>query len=219
MNAQQFLDFGVMARVLPILLSGLQTTLLICCAVIPLGLAGGLVVAALKQSPIGVVRVLTTVCIDILRALPPLFLLILLYAGLPFLNVRLSPFVCVCLAFLLNTSAYYGEVFRAGFESVPTGQREAARSTGLTAFQSSVYVVLPQAVRNILPDLVSNTIEVVKLTALASVVALPELLYSADMARAATSNSSPIILAALIYLAILWPAVRIASRLEHRVGR
>lgn len=219
MSIQQFFDIEVMARVFPILLGGLKTTLLICCAVVPLGLAGGLVVAGLKQSSFVAVRALTTIFIDILRGLPPLFLLILLYAGLPFLNIRLSPFVCVCLAFLLNTSAYYGEVFRAGFESVPVGQREAARSTGLSALQSSVYVVLPQAVRNILPDLVSNTIEVVKLTSLASVVALPELLYSADMARAATSNSSPIVLAALLYLIILWPAVRVASRLEHQIGR
>jgi len=121
-------------------------------------------------------------------------------------------------AFLLNTSAYYGEVYRAGLESVGRGQREAARSTGLTYMQTMLFVVLPQAIRNVLPDLVSNTVEVVKLTSLASVVALPELLYSADMARAATLNSSPIVLAAAIYLAILWPIIRLASRLEHRLG-
>jgi polar amino acid transport system permease protein len=80
------------------------------------------------------------------------------------------------------------------------------------------YVVIPQAVRNVLPDLVSNTVEVVKLTSLASVVALPEMLYSADMARSLTYNSSPIVLAALVYLALLWPVVRLMSRLEHRLG-
>ena len=80
------------------------------------------------------------------------------------------------------------------------------------------YVVLPQAVRNVLPDLVSNTVEVVKLTSIASVVALPELLYSADMARSVTFNSSPIVLAAAIYLVMLWPVVRLVSRLEHRLG-
>src|SRR5262249_32638160 len=76
--------------------------------------------------------------------------------------------------------------------------------------------VLPQAVRNVLPDLVSNTVEAVKLTSIASVVALPELLYSADMARSVTFNSSPIVLAAAIYLAMLWPIVRLISRLERR---
>ena len=109
--------------------------------------------------------------------------------------------------------------YRAGIESVPAGQWEAARSTGLGPTQTFVWVVLPQAVRNVLPDLVSNTIEVVKLTSLASVVSMPEMLYSADMARSLTFNASPIVLAAAIYLLLLWPAVRLVSRLEHTVSR
>jgi polar amino acid transport system permease protein len=73
-------------------------------------------------------------------------------------------------------------------------------------------------VRNVLPDLVSNTIEVVKLTSIASVVSFPELLYSADMARSLTFNSSPVVLEAAIYIVILWPLVRLVSRLERRVA-
>jgi len=79
------------------------------------------------------------------------------------------------------------------------------------------YVLLPQAIRNVLPDLVSNTIEVVKLTSLASVVAFAELLYAAEMARSVTYNASPLVMAAGLYLLLLWPAVRLASRLEHRL--
>ncbi|MBR1231717.1 amino acid ABC transporter permease [Bradyrhizobium sp. AUGA SZCCT0182] len=216
--AHQYFDYQTMINSLPILWKGLKMTLLICAAVIPLGLLGGLVVALGRQTRLTAVRITVIAFIDLFRALPPLFLLILLYAGLPFMGVRLSPFSCVCVAFLLNTSAYYGEVYRAGLESVGRGQREAARSTGLSYMQTMLFVVLPQAIRNVLPDLVSNTVEVVKMTSLASVVALPELLYSADMARAATLNSSPIVLAAAIYLAILWPIIRLASRLEHRLG-
>src|SRR6202030_701296 len=145
-------------------------------------------------------------------------LLIFIHAGLPFAGIRPTAFVSVCLAFLLNNSAYYGEIYRAGIESVGAGQWDAARSTGLRASQALAYVVLPQAVRNVLPDLVSNTVEVVKLTSIASVVALPELLYSADMARSVTFNSSPIVLAAAIYLALLWPVVRLISRLERRIA-
>ena len=133
--------------------------------------------------------------------------------------MRLSPFTAVVTAFFLNNSAYYAEIYRSGIESVGFGQMEAARSTGLNSFQSMLYVILPQATRNVLPDLLSNTIEVVKLTSIASVVAFQELLYSADMARSITYNSSPIVLAAFIYLLILWPAVRLLSRLEHRVGQ
>jgi polar amino acid transport system permease protein len=73
-------------------------------------------------------------------------------------------------------------------------------------------------VRNVLPDLLSNTVELVKLTTLASVISAPELLHSADLARSLTYNTSPMVLAALIYLIFLWPAVRVISRLEHRLG-
>jgi polar amino acid transport system permease protein len=217
--AHQFFDLEVMLRVLPIVGRGVWMTLLICLAVVPLGLFGGLLMAAAMQLRWRVFRLFLISLTDFFRALPPLFLLILLYAGLPFAGVRLSPYACVCLAFFLNTSVYYGEVYRAGFESVGKGQWEAARSTGLSAAQMIVYIVLPQAVRNVLPDLISNTVEVVKLTSLASVVGLPELLYSADMARALTYNSSPMVLAAAIYLLLLWPAVRLISRLEHRMAQ
>jgi polar amino acid transport system permease protein len=156
--------------------------------------------------------------IDFFRAIPPLVLLIFIYAGLPFAGFRPSPMTAVAIAFFLNTSSYYGEIYRAGIESVGSGQWDAARSTGLKGHQTLAHVVLPQAVRNVLPDLVSNTVEVVKLTSIASVVALPELLYSAEMARSVTFNSSPIVLAAAIYLVMLWPIVRLISRLERRIA-
>ena len=108
------------------------------------------------------------------------------------------------------------EIFRAGVESIPRGQMEAARSTGLSATQAMTWVILPQAVRNVLPDLVSNTLEVVKLTSIASVVALPELLFQARQAQSVTYNPSPIVAAAAVYFIMLWPAVRLLSRLEHR---
>jgi polar amino acid transport system permease protein len=215
---QQFLNFEIMLKVWPLLLRGLGTTAYLCALVIPLGLAGGLAVALVSLSRRRAVVWAAIVLVDLFRAAPPLVLLILLYSGLPFAGVNLSPTVAVCLAFFCNTSSYYGEIYRAGIESVGRGQREAARSTGLGAFQTIVYVVLPQAVRNVLPDLVSNTIEVVKLTSIASVVSFPELLYSADMARSLTFNSSPVVLAAAMYIVILWPLVRLVSRLERRVA-
>jgi polar amino acid transport system permease protein len=93
---------------------------------------------------------------------------------------------------------------------------EAARSTGLTRVQALRHVIVPQAARNVLPDLVGNGIEVVKLTTIASVVALPELLRVARDAQALVYNPSPIVLAALMYLALLWPMVRWLARLEHQ---
>jgi len=220
MNAviEQFFNFGIMAQALPLVLGGLKMTLIVCLVVIPFGLTGGLLVALAMQARSRTVRMVVAALIDFFRAVPPLVLLMFIHAGLPFAGLRPTSFMSVCIAFLLNNSAYYGEIYRAGIESIGRGQWDAARSTGLTAAQTAFYVVLPQAVRNVLPDLVSNTVEVVKLTSLASVVALPEMLYSADMARSLTYNASPIVLAAAIYLALLWPVVRLVSRMEHRVA-
>jgi polar amino acid transport system permease protein len=215
---QQFFNLGVMEQALPLILGGLKQTVIICLIVVPLGLVGGLAFALISLSRLRTVRWAAIAAIDFFRSIPPLVLLIFIYAGLPFAGFRLSPLAAVAISFFLNTSSYYGEIYRAGIESVGLGQWDAARSTGLRAYQTLAYVVLPQAVRNVLPDLVSNTVEVVKLTSLASVVALPELLYSADMARSVTFNSSPIVLAAAIYLAMLWPIVRLISRLERRIA-
>jgi polar amino acid transport system permease protein len=214
----QFFNISVMERALPLLLRGLGMTLLLCLTVIPLGFIGGTLVALARLSRFAALRVTIRVLTDLFRALPPLVLLILVYSGLPFAGIRLNPFTAVCIAFLLNSSAYYGEVMRAGIESIGFGQWEAARSTGLGNRDTLLFVVLPQAVRNVLPDLVSNTVEVAKLTSIASVVSMTELLYSADMARSLTFNASPVVLAGLFYLVLLWPLVRLASRLEHRVG-
>jgi polar amino acid transport system permease protein len=215
---QQFFNFAIMQQALPLILQGLQQTLLICLIVIPLGLGGGVALALTSLSRSRAIRWTAIAGIDFFRSIPPLVLLIFVYAGLPFAGFHPSPMLAVAIAFFLNTSSYYGEIYRAGIESVGQGQWDAARSTGLRAYQTLAHVVLPQAVRNVLPDLVSNTVEVVKLTSIASVVALPELLYSADMARSVTFNSSPIVLAAAIYLVMLWPVVRLISRLERRIA-
>ena len=215
---QQFFNLSIMEQAFPLILAGLKQTIILCLIVIPLGLAGGLAFALSSLSRFRTVRWTAIAWIDFFRAIPPLVLLIFIYAGLPFAGFRPSPMTAVAIAFFLNTSSYYGEIYRAGIESVGLGQWDAARSTGLRGYQTLIYVVLPQAVRNVLPDLVSNTVEVVKLTSIASVVALPELLYSADMARSVTFNSSPIVLAAAIYLAMLWPVVRLISLLERRIA-
>ena len=211
-----FFNLDILAQAWPLLLAGFWMTVKLTLVVVPLGLAGGLVVALASTSRSRIVRGLTIVYVDFFRAFPPLVLLMFIAFGLPFLGFDPGAFVAVALSFLLNTSSYYGEIFRAGIESITRGQHEAARSTGLTGPQTMVYVVLPQAVKNVVPDLVSNTLEVIKLTSLASVVALPELLYAARQAQSLTYNATPIIAAGIIYLVCLWPLVRLLSRFEHR---
>jgi len=213
---QSFFNLAIMEKVGPYLLKGLLTTLGLSALVIPIGFASGLAVAVLWSTERRWVRWPLAVYVDLFRAFPPLVLLLFIYYGLPFLGIQVPAIVAVAIGFLLNTSSYYGEIFRAGIESVPRGQWEAARSTGLSWMQTVATVIVPQAIRNVLPDLVSNTLEVVKLTTLASVVAIPELLNAARNAQALTYNPTPIVLAALMYLAILWPLVRLISRLEHK---
>jgi len=213
---QTFFNPAILKAAWPILLDGLGNTLLLSIVVVPLGLFGGLALATLASVRNPLVRWPLMAWVDFFRAFPPLVLLILLFAGLPFAGLELGGFACVCIAFFLNTGAYYGEILRAGIESVPAGQTEAARSTGLGRIQTMLYVVLPQAVRNVLPDLLSNTLEVVKLTSLGSVVATPELLFQARQAQSLTYNPSPIVLAAAVYFVLLWPLVRLLSRLENR---
>ena len=214
---QNFFNLNVYKNIAPYLLDGLLMTALLSLLVIPLGLFFGLLVAIASQElKTRVLRFLLMAYIDIFRALPPLVLLIFIYFGLPFLDLEIPKLAAVALCFTLNTSSYFGEVFRAGFESVPAGQMEAARSTGLSKLQSLVYVQIPQATKAVLPDLISNSLEVVKLTTLAIAVALPELLYMARNAQALIYNPSPIVLAAIFYLILLLPIVRYLSKLEKR---
>jgi len=211
-----FFSLDILEQAWPILLQGLVQTLLLSALVVPLGLIGGVILALLSTVGHPLLRWPLRAWVDVFRALPPLVLLVFLYAGLPFMGLDIGAWGAVAIGFFLNTGAYYGEILRAGIESVPRGQVEAARSTGLTRGQAMLYVVLPQAVRNVLPDLISNTLEVVKLTSIASVVALPELLFQARQAQSVTYNATPLMAAAAAYFVLLWPVVRVLSRLENR---
>jgi polar amino acid transport system permease protein len=211
-----FFNIQILTEAWPILLDGLGQTLLLSAVVVPLGLLGGLILAILSTIKSRWVRWPLIAWVDVFRALPPLVLLIFVYAGLPFAGLEVTAFTAVAIGFFLNTGAYYGEVLRAGIASVPAGQMEAARSLGLGRWQAMWLVVLPQAVRNVLPDLISNTLEVVKLTSIAAVVAMPELLFQARQAQSVTFNATPIMAAAVAYFILLWPVVRLLSKLENK---
>ncbi|MDB5318148.1 MAG: amino acid transporter permease [Rhodospirillales bacterium] len=211
-----FFNLDILRQAWPILLDGLIQTVLLSLVVVPLGIIMGITLALLSTVRNRCVRYPLIAFTDLFRAIPPLVLLIFLYAGLPFAGWEIGAWGAVAVGFMLNTGAYYGEILRAGIESIPAGQLEAARSTGLTRLQTLRYIVLPQAVRNTLPDLTSNTLEVVKLTSIASVVALPELLFQARQAQSVTFNATPIMVAAIAYFILLWPLVRLLSRLENR---
>ncbi|MDS7593940.1 amino acid ABC transporter permease [Agrobacterium tumefaciens] len=213
---EQFFNLDIMRQALPYLMSGLMITLLLTAVLAPVGFVIGLGLALLSEARSPILRWIVRTWANVFRTMPPLVLIIVTFSALPFLGVRLPAIMCAIIALLLNNTAYYCEIIRAGLGSVSSGQMEAARSTGLGYKDSLRYVVLPQALRNVLPDLASNTIEVVKATSLASIVGVYDLLYSASTIRSVTFNTSSLTLAAIIYLVILLPAVRLSGRLERK---
>lgn len=212
-----FFNADALRQSWPYLVHGLVLTLGLSIAIVPASMVCGLLIAALFSLRLRPLNAALIVYIDFFRSFPPLVLIIFIFFGMPFLGVRLSELPAFTLGAVLNGSAFFGEIFRAGIESVPKGQYEAARSTGLTLVQAMRYVVLPQAIRNVLPPLTSNAIELVKSTSLASVVAIPELLRNARIAQGATFSPTPLVAAALVYLVILWPAVRLVSRMDRKI--
>jgi len=212
-----FLNVESMQVVMPMLWRGLAMTAGLTAAIVPAALVLGLVIAVCRDLKVPVLGGLLRVYVDALRALPPLVVIIYLYSGLPLLGVRIDAFATVVVALVANGAAFFGEIIRAGLESVSKGQREAARATGLGALQTEAYVVIPQGLRRVVPPLASNVVELTKATALGSVLALPELLRSARMGQSIVYDATPLVIAAGLYLVFLWPAVRILSRLEHRM--
>lgn len=211
-----FFNLEVLREIYPLLLQGLRLTLLLTVITIPVSALLGLLIAVLHTVRNRFVRVLLMLYIDVLRSVPPLVLLVFIYYGLPFLGIRLDAFTAAVLALVLNGSSFFGEIFRAGLESVHAGQDEAARSTGLTGTQAMISVIIPQGTRNVLPDLITNVLELAKQTSLASVVGLQELLRNAQIAQGLVFNPTPLIAAALIYFLILWPFVRLISRMQRQ---
>ena len=211
-----FADMSALMRVYPLLLQGLIYTMMLAVAALPLGLLLGLAIAVTYSFHHRWVNIALLIYIDIFRAFPVVVLLILVFYGLPFLGLTLGGFGAAVLAIVLNNSGYYGEIFRAGIESVPRGQYEAARALGFKPLHVVIYIVLPQAVRNVLAPLASNSLELIKATSIGALVALPELLRSARVAQEQTYNPTPLMAAAVIFFVLLYPIARWVARLERQ---
>jgi polar amino acid transport system permease protein len=215
---QNFFNFDVLRLTSGVLARGLVTTIALAILVIPLGMFIGLLLAVAFTQGNRTIRGFLLCWIDIFRAFPPLVLLIYVYYGGPMLGLDLGAYGSIALAFTLNTSSYFCEIFRAGIESVPRGQWDAALASGMSRRVAFTIVALPQAVRTVFPDIISNILTVTQLTSLASVVGVPELLRAALTSQGTTYNATPLIAAAVLYLILLWPLVRLVSRFERRFG-
>jgi polar amino acid transport system permease protein len=186
-----FFNLRVLSETLPLVLSGLWVTVLLGAASIVLGTTGGLLLAVAGVYGRRWLQAAAVAYIDVFRAIPLLVLLIVIYNALPFVGIRLAPFAAATSAISLVAAAYSAEIFRAGIKAVPTGQVDAARALGLHWWLIFRLVGLPQAVRIIIPTLTGNSMNVIKDTALASVVALPDLLKQATQAQALRPTRRP----------------------------
>lgn len=213
-----FFNVRVLVETLPLILSGLGNTLSLGVVCIVLGLVAGILLAIVRLYGPRWSRWLAVAYIDVFRAIPVLVLLFIVYYALPFTGIRLSSFSAATAAISMVSAAYVAEIVRAGIEAIPRGQFEAARALGLRFHVLMLKVILPQAIRIVIPPLTSNSINVVKDTALASVVAMPDLLKQANQAQALAANPTPLIAAAVIYLIILLPLVRAVGMLEKHLG-
>jgi polar amino acid transport system permease protein len=213
---ENFANWDSLVQIYPLLLQGLRMTVLLTVVTLPLAMAAGLGVALLFSFGNRVMRGVLLVVIDFLRSFPVLVLLVLIYYGLPFLGVTFNGFWASVVAVGMNNTGYFGEIFRAGLSSVGQGQFEAARALGLKPWQTMRLVALPQAVRKVFAPLAGNALELVKTTSIASLVAIPELLRSAQVAQEQTYNPTPLMAAAVIFFVLLWPVSRWVSVLEFR---
>lgn len=195
---------------------GMGITALLSIAVVACGLLLGLVLAVIRHLQWRIPCLLVVAFADILRSLPPLVLIIVFFFAFPFIDLSMSSFTATWLALTLVLAAYAEESIWGGILSLPVGQSEAARSTGLSWWQTTVSVVLPQALRLAVPPLTNRVISVTKNTALGSVIALSEILNAAQSASSNAGNPTPLMLGAAAYLVLFIPVVLFSRWLETR---
>jgi polar amino acid transport system permease protein len=214
--ADTFLNWEVMAQYAPKIVEGFFVTIQLAIAVIVTGIVFGLLLAVARTFRLKVLNFFIVAAVDVMRALPPLVLIMILYFALPTVGIKFSGFVATWLALSAILAAFSEEIFWAGILAVPRGQWEAARSTGLGFMQAMSHVVLPQAVRLTIPPLTNRTIAITKGTALGATVAVGEILYQAQTGYSFSYNPSPLTLGAIAYLILFIPVVWFGRWVETR---
>lgn len=209
--AETFFNAKVMWKYLPDILSGVVVTIELALLIVASGLVAGLALALLRSLGFRPLNWLIIFVVDLFRALPPLVIIVLMYFGLPAVDISPSGFVSTWLSLAFVLMAFSEEIFWAGITSVHKGQWEAARSTGLSYGQTLMNVVLPQALRITIPPLTNRTIAITKGTALGTVVAVTEILGQASSAMSNSYNPSPLMMGAAAYVLLFLPVV-VASR-------
>ena len=202
-----------------ILRDGLGVTLLLAVISAAGSVLVGLTVAVLRAYQSRTLDLFLKVYVDVFRSAPMVVIMVVLFFALPYVGISLGSILTTVVALSLGYGAYASESFRAGIEAVHSGQTEAARSLGLSRWQTIRLIILPQAIPVVIPPLTGNLVAMLKDTAVASLVAAPELLKRARELYTSKTNPTPLVAAALIYLVVLIPLVRIVNLLERRYNK
>jgi polar amino acid transport system permease protein len=228
---EQYFDFHIMGEHFGLVFEAFLQNLLIFLVAVIVALLWGLVLALLRQAPgkkFLPVRFLTIAYIDVMRAIPLLIIILVISGGVPFLtfipkDIRIpewfgkpDPFWYGVSALVFVYGAYMAEVYRAGIEAVPKGQMEAARSLGMSHFQSMRHIIVPQAVTKIPAPMLNEMISLLKDTTLVSVIAFGEAVLISREIQAEQLNSSALTLTAAFFLVICLPGARLVDYLIKR---
>ena len=227
---EQYFDFGLMADEFGFVLNGFWETLQLALISGVLSLLWGLILALLRQLPgrrFAPVRGLTIAYVDVFRGVPLLLVVLIISGSFPFVAEGLGlprsigipqwfgkpdPFWYGTMAITLTYGAYMAEVYRAGIEGVPRGQMEAARALGMSHGRAMRHVIVPQAIRRVIPPLLNDFIALMKDTSLVGVIALLEVVEAGRTVQSETLNSSALTLGALMFLVVTLPLARIVDR-------
>jgi len=219
------INWGLALQTLPVLLQGAVLTLELTAGAVAIGVVLGLFLALGRLSHTGVLRVVCRAYIDFFRGTPLLAQLFLTGFGLPQLFGWQSqpenyPFIAATLTMGLNSGAYVAEIFRGGIQSIDRGQTEAARSLGMSHAQALRYIILPQAIKRVIPPLGNEFIAMLKDSSLVAILAIEELMYAGKIMVGRTFQPLPIyLMVTLIYLVMTVIISQILARVERWLGK
>jgi polar amino acid transport system permease protein len=213
-------SFGFLLRYMPLFWKGVGVTLAYTAGTIALGLLIGLLIGLGRLSRSWLVNAPLVALIEIFRCTPLLVQIVWFYYALPvILNIQIPATVAATAVLSLYTGAFYAEIFRGGIVSIEQGQWDAARALGLSRWHVMRFVVLPQAVRRMVPPFMNQSIIQLKNTSLVSTIAVPDLLYQGTLITADTYRPLEVYtVVALIYFAMLFPATLLAQVYERRLA-
>lgn len=221
------MDFSFIGKYGGMFLEGTSVTVGISLIALTFGCIIGILICLMKLSNLRILRAIATTYIEILRGTPLFVQIYLIYFGLPQLGINFpdlfgipSDFISGAFALSINSGAYVAEILRSGIQSVDKGQMEASRSLGLGYASTMRHIIIPQAIKNILPSLANEFITLVKESAIISVIGVREIMFTASIVKNKTFQPlEPLIVAAIIYFILTFTLSKLVGKLEKKLAR